>query len=179
MPPECIARRVEIAREPDAARRRPAGNRESMKIRFVEYGGPEWKAARILRHSVFYRESGLPESVMDDGQEVRGSHLVALDSGAVVGYGRLNDLGDGLFNISHMAVAPEYRGKGVGRMLLEGLVKAARSAKAEWIRLSARLPAVSFYERAGFHRAGETFGSAQAGLQYVEMKLKLIDDADK
>ncbi|MFN2298533.1 MAG: GNAT family N-acetyltransferase [Anaerolineales bacterium] len=149
-----------------------------MDIRFVEYGSAEWREARALRYAAFYRESGLPESVMDDGQEVKGSHLVAVHSGAVVGYGRLNDLGDGQFYISQMVVAPHHRGKGIGSKLLGCLIINAKKAGAELVLLSARLPAASLYERAGFHQEGEVLTSEKTGVSHIRMKLAVKGESN-
>jgi ribosomal protein S18 acetylase RimI-like enzyme len=59
-----------------------------------------------------------------------------------------------------IAVVPSQRGKGLGRELLEALLTAARNAGYAQVSLSVEKgsPAVSFYERNGFERVGESDG---------------------
>ena len=170
---------LEGRREDGLLGRETFGNREKMKAHFVEYGSLEWKAARTLRHSMFYKDLGLPESIMDDDQEVKGSHLVALNSGKVIGYGRLNDVGDGNFHISQVVVSPDCQGKGIGSMLLDCLIERASSIGARSVWLSARLSASSFYERVGFRQEGEVFTSEKTGVPYIRMRLTIKNDIIK
>jgi GNAT superfamily N-acetyltransferase len=59
-----------------------------------------------------------------------------------------------------IAVVPSQRGKGLGQELLEALLATAREAGYAQVSLSVEKgsPAVSFYERNGFERVGESDG---------------------
>ena len=62
-----------------------------------------------------------------------------------------------LVNIYQMWVAPEFRGQGLGRLLLRAAVEWARTRKAHSMHLRVtcgNTPAVSLYTREGFEPAG-------------------------
>ncbi|HYE77795.1 MAG TPA: ribosomal protein S18-alanine N-acetyltransferase [bacterium] len=74
-------------------------------------------------------------------QELRNSHrpyLVLVDGETVIGYGGLwLDPPDA--EISNIAVAPEYRGQGLGRLLMEVLLSTAEAAGCLRIALTVRV----------------------------------------
>ncbi len=79
--------------------------------------------------------------------EKAGRTVVAFDGGRVVGFARA--LTDGVSNgyISMVAVALEYRGRGIGRELVERLV--GEDAGVTWV-LRAGRGSAGFWERLGF-----------------------------
>jgi len=88
-------------------------------------------------------------------QEIH-SHLsfpfVAVCEGSVIGYVCLMSLFEEA-QIMDIAVAPEHRAKGVGRMLLEQAIAVAREKGAERLVLEVRqsnVPAIRLYEYFGF-----------------------------
>lgn len=139
-------------------------------MRFVEHGSREWLQAREIRYALFFQPQGLAPTIMDDEQEAHASHLVAVDGDEVVGYGRLFELRRGEFQISQMAVLPAYQRRGIGKMILHNLIRRAVDDGAASIELEARLSAVDFYAREGFHRCGEVFPSTKTGIPHVSMK---------
>ena len=60
----------------------------------------------------------------------RGAFLVAYDGEEPVGCGAIRRLDDGTAEIKRMYVAPEQRGRGVGRRVLAALEEAARRLQA-------------------------------------------------
>ena len=64
--------------------------------------------------------------------------------------------GTGDIRIMDIAVAPEFRGRGLGTELLRSLIaEANESARKLSIHVEANNPARSLYERLGFRPAGE------------------------
>jgi ribosomal protein S18 acetylase RimI-like enzyme len=64
--------------------------------------------------------------------------------------------GDEDIRIMDIAVAPAFRGRGIGTALIEGLMaEAASSGRSLSIHVEMQNPARSLYERLGFVRAGE------------------------
>jgi len=73
---------------------------------------------------------------------------------------------DGLAFLGAVIVAPELRGKGVGKEMMEAALAHLRATGVRTVRLNAYLNAIPFYERLGFHREYEVIrwhGLAKAG----------------
>lgn len=149
------------------------GSLTRMKYQFVEYGSQQWQDARKLRYVLFFQPHGLSPAIMDDEQEVHGSHLVAVHNDRVVGYGRLTESTGGELSISQMVVAPAHQGEGTGGMLLQRLISRAKSAGATSVELKARVAAVGFYASAGFQQCGPVYPSQTTGILHVHMKLRI------
>jgi predicted GNAT family N-acyltransferase len=139
-------------------------------FRFVAHGSGEWLQARDIRYALFFQSHGLVPTIMDDDHEAVAFHLVALAADRVVGYGRLIALGEGEFQISQMVVPGAHQRQGIGTVILQNLMRKALDGGAQSIVLEARLPAVGFYERAGFVRCGVAYPSAKTGIPHVTMK---------
>ena len=128
-------------------------------------------AARLsaVRRAVFIDEQGVPESLEWDDFDATALHLLATtDGGTPIGCARL--LTDG--HIGRMAVLPAWRGRGVGRALLEAVLNAARRAGHAKVELSAQTHAARFYRQAGFIQHGTVY--QEAGIPHVSMNVSLI-----
>lgn len=124
------------------------------------------EALSAVRKAVFVDEQGVPEALEWDGLDAGGRHLLAEDAlGGPIGTVRL--LGDG--HIGRMAVMPKLRGKGVGRALLDEVLRLARRHEMGRLYLNAQVAATGFYERAGFRQVGEEF--MDAGIPHRRMEL--------
>jgi predicted GNAT family N-acyltransferase len=121
-----------------------------------------------VRRAVFIDEQQVPESLEWDADDAGALHLLALDGqGLAIGCARL--LPDG--HIGRMAVLPGWRGQGVGRALLDAVMRAADARGHATLRLSAQTHAADFYARAGFVAVGEVY--EEAGIPHVAMKKNL------
>lgn len=132
----------------------------------------DWDAARVeareIRELVFVREQGVPPHLEMDEQDALCDHALAYaQEGRAVGTGRL--LPDG--HIGRMAVLKEWRGKGVGALLLQALVEQARRRGHATVRLNAQTQAAGFYRRSGFEVSGPEF--IEAGIAHVAMQRDL------
>ncbi|HKY28144.1 MAG TPA: GNAT family N-acetyltransferase [Pyrinomonadaceae bacterium] len=102
----------------------------------------------------FLSEQGWAERVRDldrfqtmlDGSALT---VVAVDGDTIVGFARA--LCDGATNayISTVAVAPDRRGEGIGRELVERLMSGDTDGRITWV-LRARPDSVGFWSRLGF-----------------------------
>lgn len=82
-----------------------------------------------------------------------GRIFLAWNKGESVGCVALIPMGDGVFELSKMAVAPHRRGLGIGRRLLLHAIAEARNfgARSLFLGSSTKLPsAVHLYEAVGF-----------------------------
>ena len=126
------------------------------------------EALSSIRHMVFVEEQGVPVELELDGEDVSARHAAAFSAdGRLIGTGRLLASG----KIGRMAVSQSMRRQGIGRALLDGLVEEAKRLKLEEVSLGAQLPAVAFYERAGFKAYGNIF--LDAGIDHKMMRLVL------
>jgi predicted GNAT family N-acyltransferase len=139
----------------------------AFRVRVADWERDEAPLRRI-RHDVFVREQGVPETLEWDGRDAACRHVVANDEkGAVIGCGRL--LSDG--SIGRLAVERTWRGRGVGSAILSRLVDIARNAGCERVVLNARTDAGAFYARRGFAVAGPEF--TEAGIRHRKMERAL------
>jgi len=132
-----------------------------------------WSDARAeasaIREAVFVAEQGVPRELELDDVDARCVHALArLEDGRAVGTGRLLPEG----HIGRMAVLAEWRGRGVGGALLEGLVEQARTRGMQMIALSAQTHALGFYRRYGFSAEGEVY--LEAGIPHQAMTRILV-----
>jgi len=120
--------------------------------------------ARQVRDAVFVEEQKVPRDIEWDEYDSSSRHVIARDSdGGAIGTGRL--LPDG--HIGRMAVLADWRGKGVGRALLERLLEGARLRGHAHLALHAQTQASGFYRRFGFVEEGPEF--MEAGIPHRTM----------
>ncbi len=125
-------------------------------------------ALKSIRHRVFVLEQQVPEALEWDDADPVCLHALALDGrGNPVATGRL--LPDG--HIGRMAVAPEWRRRGVGSAILEFLIAGARRQRMAAVHLNAQTHALGFYARHDFEVHGDEF--MDAGIPHRKMTLRL------
>jgi predicted GNAT family N-acyltransferase len=131
-----------------------------------------WERAREqasrIRHRVFVEEQGVPREIELDEHDASCVHAVAFDErGAPVGTGRL--LPDA--HIGRIAVLEDRRRHGVGTLVLNKLIEAARERGHREVLLSAQVHAVGFYRRHGFETVGDIY--EEAGIPHRAMRRAL------
>lgn len=126
--------------------------------------------AFMLRLEVFHAEQGIPVAEEFDADDAEALHMLAECDGQPAGTGRLI-CRDGVGRIGRMAVRHAFRGRGVGRALLDALVAAAREQGARRIEIHAQTRAAGFYAQAGFTVAGAEF--LEVGIPHRRMVLDL------
>lgn len=123
---------------------------------------------QCVRYAVFVEEQQIPADLEWDEKDKDAIHVIAVnDSDQPVATGRL--LADG--QIGRMAVVSEWRGKGVGRSILNLLLDAAHRRGDRIIKLSSQQTARGFYLKQGFIQTGGPY--QEAGTQHVSMCLQL------
>ncbi len=140
------------------------------QVDIVEFGveAGSWselgEPARQMRETVFVEEQRVPRDLEMDEHDAVSRHVVARDAeGGAIGTGRL--LPDG--HIGRMAVLADWRGKGVGRALLERLLEEAAQQNRRHLALHAQTQASGFYRRFGFVEEGPEF--IEAGIPHQTM----------
>lgn len=130
----------------------------------------ERDAAYAVRRTVFQDEQGVPPEIEFDADDAGAAHVIAAADGVVVGTGRVV-LHPDYAKIGRMAVLAPWRRRGVGRLLLDALLREAALHGAARAVLHAQVHAVGFYQRAGFAVFGDPFD--EAGIPHRRMERAL------
>lgn len=139
-------------------------------VDIVEFGvdAGDWGAlgepASKVRESVFVDEQNVPREIEHDEHDAASRHVVARDGdGTAIGTGRLLPNG----HIGRMAVLADWRGKGVGRAMLERLMEEAAKRNVRHLALHSQTQAGGFYRCFGFVEEGPEF--FEAGIPHRTM----------
>jgi predicted GNAT family N-acyltransferase len=123
-------------------------------------------ALQAVRRRVFIEEQAIPESEEWDDVDPVARHVLALTANRdAVGTGRLEPTG----KIGRVAVLQQYRGSGVGSLIMGHLVNQATESGFTSVYLHAQAVAAGFYERLGFRAVGPVFD--EVGIPHVRMSL--------
>lgn len=124
--------------------------------------------AALIRYEVFVSEQQVPAELELDEMDPVSTHAVAYDAaGMPLATGRL--LPDG--HIGRMAVRKSARGQGIGGLVLQALMEAARQRGDHEVQLNAQLHACAFYAGYGFAAEGEEF--MDANIAHIHMRASL------
>ncbi|MEN8720433.1 MAG: GNAT family N-acetyltransferase [Oceanococcaceae bacterium] len=121
------------------------------------------QACQQLREHVFIVEQKIDPRIERDDRDSDSWHLLMHDKTMALATGRLLPEG----RIGRMAVDSRWRGQGLGRCILEGLLLIAASQGLPRVGLHAQAGAVDFYRRAGFVTCGKDF--VEAGILHTPM----------
>ena len=135
----------------------------------------EFKAYYALRYKVLQEPWGHPKGTEKDDYEPISDHFMAVDEhGTVVGGVKVYKRDECVGHITHLAVAPEYQRKGVGRLLLEAVEQYAREHGFCKLGTMARVTATVYFEKFGFHIAG--MSTPHLGITHVVWMEKDLDE---
>ena len=128
--------------------------------------------ARAVRTAVFVDEQKIPAAMEWDDADAQAVHAVAFNRfGSALATGRLLSDAPAVARIGRMASIAAVRGSGVGRAVLEALMRAAKARGDTEVLLNAQTSAQAFYSRAGFAAAGPVFD--EVGIAHVAMSRSL------
>ena len=116
-----------------------------------------------IRYEVFVDEQNVPEELEIDGLDGEAKHVLAFVDGVPIGTGRILDDG----HIGRVAVLKDYRGFGIGKLIMKELIKWAQDKTFEKVWLSSQWHAHSFYLDLGFVSVGEIY--KEAGIDHIKM----------
>lgn len=137
-------------------------------IELEDFRFQEWVALRqvLLRDPI-----GLIYSEADMEAEREERHLIAEDSGKIVGGLAVKVLTPARWKIRQVAVAASAQGRGLGAFLMQHAMSVAEDESVREIILHSREAVVSFYEKLGFATVGEPF--EEVGLPHRRMEITL------
>ncbi len=131
-------------------------------------------AAFAVRVPVFVDEQHVPadeEIDEHDRTDADARHALVRDGGKPVAAGRYYRVDGTTAQVGRMAVLSGYRGRRIGRRLLDALIEDARARGFTRVALNAQDHAVAFYLKAGFSPCGETLGECDILHQPMEFAL--------
>ena len=128
------------------------------------------KAAHEIRRRIFIEEQNVPEEIELDEDDAHAFHALAILDGEPVGCGRFVEHGEAV-KIGRMAVVANLRTRGIGREILEFLMREARERGYRRAVLHAQLSAEGFYLKNGYLAIGEVF--EEAGIPHRKMECAL------
>ena len=124
-------------------------------MRFTASPGVLPEEARLLRTLIFIEEQGFVREF--DDLDDAAVHIVAFDGDKPIGTCRYYPRPDGSYAIGRIAVAREYRGKGVGSALVLEAERRVALLGAKTTVVSAQLRAAGFYRSLGYIEQGSTY----------------------
>lgn len=122
-----------------------------------------------VRKTVFVDEQNVPIEIERDHIDERAWHVLIQDDNRPVATGRLFELESKKYCIGRVAVLSEYRGKGLGKLIMKCLIKKAWDIGAVSIELHAQTYAKAFYSDLGFVESGAPY--FEAGIEHITMHI--------
>ena len=143
-----------------------------IRVKTVE-NQEELDQAFEIREKVFIEEQECDRDEEFDGFDQESVHFIAYFEGKPAGTSRYRRTDKGV-KLERFAVYQQYRGKGVGKRLVQstvGHVEANIKESGLLIYLHSQLAAMPLYARHGFQKVGEKF--IEAKIEHFEMRKQL------
>lgn len=148
-------------------------NSAAIDVHIIE-NQQELETAFDIRRQVFMGEQGISEAEEFDGLDEKSTHYIANIAGTAAGSVRVrplkkNEGGD--VKIERLCVLKDYRGFGVGRKMMERILKDIKANGHKTVLLYGQTHAVGFYQSFGFKPFGDEFLDAR--IPHRRLKLEL------
>lgn len=143
---------------------------DSLQIRLADYP-QDFAAIAHIRERVFQQEQGVDPSLEFDAFDPQAQHFLAEWEQTPVGTARIRWIGPQMAKLERLAVLAEYRGDGIGRRLMEYILKFLEQEQAIAVTMHAQTHALPFYEKLGFVAEGNLFD--EAGIPHITMSQQL------
>lgn len=108
-----------------------------------------------IRIEVFVDEQNFQEE-FDELDEI-STHMAFYDNGKAVATCRFFPIDDNTYKLGRIAVVKSYRGKQLGRYVMECAEKEIKKLGGKVLKLGAQTRAQGFYEKCGFIPYGEIY----------------------
>ena len=140
-------------------------------IKEIHISDPEYLQVWKLREEVLRKPLGLSLLAEDLSGEAAEYILVAMIDEEVIGCVLLKPVTAHELKLRQMAVNPYHQGRGIGAAIVQASIELGIKEGFKIITLHARIPAVPFYEKAGFVEDGPVF--TEVGIPHQAMQKEL------
>ncbi|WP_446352425.1 GNAT family N-acetyltransferase [Coleofasciculus sp. A1-SPW-01] len=137
-------------------------------VNYKEYSA----AIQGVRRSVFHIEQGVDPSLDLDGKDETADHILAYVENQAVGTVRVRYLDHQTAKIERLAVLADFRGRGIGKLLMEKSLEIAAKKQINTVLIHAQYYVKSLYLKLGFLPEGDRF--EEAGISHVKMIKSII-----
>lgn len=129
----------------------------NIELKLIEYGREEYEKSIDLRNEVFRKPWNLnirDEDLTDDKKmEMYGGYL----DGEMIATVFLAEDDKDTARVKSVAILNEYRGKGLGKYLMDFIEGLARDKGYKKVCLMGRVSAEDFYNKIGYKTLGEAY----------------------
>jgi GNAT superfamily N-acetyltransferase len=143
---------------------------ETARQLFREYS--DWLQIDLCFQNFEKELAGLP----GDYAAPHGRLLLAYDNSHLVGCVALRRIDQGVCEMKRLFLREEFRGRGLGRQLIQAIIQEAKQAGYEHMRLDTLPPrmndAIALYEYYGFKQIAPYYDNPVAGAIFMELDLR-------
>ncbi len=143
-----------------------------MIFKLVTYGSKEYSEMVELRYQILRKPLGLDFSEEYLSKEKSDYLCVCKENTKTIGACILTPIANHIIQLRQMAVADDYQGRGIGKMLIDFAEQTATDNGFNKITLHARKTAVPFYEKLGYSIVGDEF--TEVDIPHYEMEKNFI-----
>ena len=139
-----------------------------MKIKYKEVETiNEFIDSIRLRVDVFIKEQGFQPGWEPDEDDKLSKHFIGIVDNMIVATARCRETAKGEIKIERMVTKKEYRGKGIGKGLVDYMLKKINSGTPKRIWLRSQVQSQLFYEKCGFKPVSKPFD--MYGVPHIDM----------
>ncbi len=144
---------------------------DNIIITTLTSSSPEYPEVYDLREEVLRKPLGLSLKNEDLSRDHTDTIMACKSGGKVIACLMLHHKDAGTMQLRQMAVAPEWQGKGVGRMLVQAAEAHTASAGYRKMILHARKTAMGFYGSMDYKVTGDEF--SEVGIAHYIMEKEM------
>ncbi len=140
-------------------------------IKIINYFSNEYFSELALRSKVLREPLNLNFTLKNIESENIAVHIGGFYNDVLIGCLVLKPININIIQMTQVAVEENFRGKGLGKMLVIFSEEHSKKLGFSKMNLHARIPAIKFYEKLGYKKDGEEF--IEVSIPHWEMSKNL------
>jgi predicted GNAT family N-acyltransferase len=117
----------------------------------------EWKSYYALRYQVLREPLGQPVGSERNENDSIGQHFALFENNEIKAIARLDEAGENISQVRFVAVDPDSRGLGYGRVIMDATELKSKADGNNKMILHARDYAVDFYLKLDYRQVGKSY----------------------